>query len=100
MPCPTALRAVPMAAVVFPLPGPVFTMIRPRRSSDIGTSAGESLIVRGGKYPCQRRAMRIHGSGVAGRGSPARHYSNTGLTLGIVVSAAYLNFSGFNPSDG
>src|SRR5271154_1895284 len=33
MPCPTARKAVPMAAVVLPLPGPVFTMIRPRRTS-------------------------------------------------------------------
>src|SRR5208282_6371179 len=35
IPCPTARSAVPMAAVVFPLPGPVFTMMRPRRRSDI-----------------------------------------------------------------
>src|SRR5579864_6552828 len=35
MPWPTALRAVPMAAVVLPFPGPVFTMIRPRRISCI-----------------------------------------------------------------
>src|SRR5215471_10192115 len=32
---PTARSAVPMAAVVFPLPGPVFTMIKPRRISGI-----------------------------------------------------------------
>src|SRR5437762_3427847 len=31
MPWPTARSAVPMAAVVLPLPGPVFTMMRPRR---------------------------------------------------------------------
>src|SRR5579872_1170679 len=42
MPCPTALSAVPIAAVVLPLPGPVFTMIRPRRISCI---VGDSLIV-------------------------------------------------------
>src|SRR5580692_3915423 len=35
MPWPTARRAVPMAAVVLPLPGPVFTMIKPRRMSCI-----------------------------------------------------------------
>jgi hypothetical protein len=35
MPLPTARSAVPMAAVVLPLPGPVFTMIRPRRTSAI-----------------------------------------------------------------
>ena len=29
MPLPTARSAVPMAAVVLPLPGPVFTMISP-----------------------------------------------------------------------
>ena len=33
MPWPTARRAVPIAAVVLPLPGPVFTMINPRRMS-------------------------------------------------------------------
>src|SRR5579884_2555975 len=33
MPCPTARKAVPMAAVVLPFPGPVFTMMRPRRMS-------------------------------------------------------------------
>src|SRR5215472_19365909 len=44
MPCPTARNAVPMAAVVFPLPGPVFTMMRPRRTSDI---EAEFLIVPG-----------------------------------------------------
>ena len=35
MPLPTARSAVPMAAVVLPLPGPVFTMISPRRTSAI-----------------------------------------------------------------
>src|SRR5882757_6383010 len=35
IPWPTARRAVPMAAVVLPFPGPVFTMIKPRRISDI-----------------------------------------------------------------
>src|SRR5437660_7903775 len=35
IPCPTARSAVPMAAVVLPLPGPVLTMIRPRRTSCI-----------------------------------------------------------------
>src|ERR1700683_3253091 len=35
IPWPTARKAVPMAAVVFPFPGPVFTMIRPRRTSVI-----------------------------------------------------------------
>src|SRR5579884_4169252 len=33
MPLPTARSAVPMAAVVLPLPGPVFTMMSPRRGS-------------------------------------------------------------------
>src|ERR1043166_9123243 len=33
MPFPTARNAVPIAAVVLPLPGPVFTMISPRRTS-------------------------------------------------------------------
>ena len=35
MPWPTARNAVPMAAVVLPLPGPVFTIISPRRMSCI-----------------------------------------------------------------
>src|SRR5207247_362813 len=35
-PCPTARSAVPIAAVVFPFPGPVFTMMSPRRTSCIG----------------------------------------------------------------
>src|ERR1700682_6477485 len=35
MPLPTARNAVPMAAVVLPLPGPVLTIIRPRRTSAI-----------------------------------------------------------------
>src|SRR5208337_1054336 len=54
IPCPTARSAVPMAAVVFPLPGPVFTMMRPRRRSDIEKirHKAESLIVRGGECPC------------------------------------------------
>src|SRR4051812_40956585 len=33
MPLPTARKAVPMAAVVLPFPGPVFTMMRPRLMS-------------------------------------------------------------------
>src|SRR5208282_2506452 len=33
MPWPTARKAVPIAAVVFPLPGPGFTIMRPRRTS-------------------------------------------------------------------
>src|SRR5436190_8310231 len=41
MPLPTARNAVPIAAVVLPLPGPVLTMMRPRRTSDIS----EALIV-------------------------------------------------------
>src|SRR5580698_783307 len=52
MPCPTARRAVPMAAVVLPLPGPVFTMIRPRRMSCI--LGNDSIVpvraVGGGKW--------------------------------------------------
>src|SRR5215469_2620077 len=35
MPLPTARNAVPMAAVVLPFPGPVFTMMSPRRMSGI-----------------------------------------------------------------
>src|SRR6266851_8477188 len=35
MSCPTARNAVPIAAVVLPLPGPVLTMISPRRTSAI-----------------------------------------------------------------
>src|SRR5579884_1335943 len=35
MPLPTARNAVPIAGVVLPLPGPVFTMIRPRRMSSM-----------------------------------------------------------------
>src|SRR5271170_2434293 len=35
MPWPTARSAVPMAAVVLPFPGPVLTMIKPRRTSVI-----------------------------------------------------------------
>src|SRR5437016_14132223 len=35
IPCPTARNAVPIAAVVFPLPGPVSTMMSPRRTSFI-----------------------------------------------------------------
>src|SRR3989449_3032305 len=35
MPWPTARKAVPMAAVVLPLPGPVFTIMTPRRMSCI-----------------------------------------------------------------
>src|SRR5262249_42739969 len=35
MPLPTARNAVPMAAVVLPFPGPVFTMMSPRRLSGI-----------------------------------------------------------------
>src|SRR5581483_439895 len=42
IPWPTARRAVPMAAVVLPLPGPVLTMISPRRISSIA----ELLIVQ------------------------------------------------------
>ena len=38
MPLPTARSAVPMAAVVLPLPGPVLTMMRPLRISS-GTAA-------------------------------------------------------------
>ena len=34
-----ARSAVPIAAVVFPLPGPVFTIMRPRRRSDIEANA-------------------------------------------------------------
>src|SRR5438876_1501413 len=45
IPCPTARNAVPIAAVVFPLPGPVFTMMSPRRTSFI---VRESLIVTAG----------------------------------------------------
>jgi tRNA modification GTPase len=45
MPLPTARNAVPMAAVVLPLPGPVLTMIRPRRTSAIS----KGLIVLRGK---------------------------------------------------
>src|SRR6266700_6092542 len=35
MSCPTARYAVPIAAVVLPLPGPVLTMISPRRTAAI-----------------------------------------------------------------
>src|SRR5438094_2100570 len=45
IPCPTARNAVPIAAVVFPLPGPVFTMMSPRRTSFI---VREFLIVTAG----------------------------------------------------
>lgn len=38
IPLPTARKAVPMAAVVLPLPGPVLTMIRPRRISFMNRS--------------------------------------------------------------
>src|SRR5512147_1512827 len=37
MPLPTARSAVPMAAVVLPLPGPVFTMMRPRLTSGMSS---------------------------------------------------------------
>src|SRR5690242_4341990 len=43
MPCPTARSAVPMAAVVLPFPGPVFTMIRPRRMSCVITLGSAAL---------------------------------------------------------
>src|SRR5580704_16439164 len=66
MPFPTARSAVPIAAVVFPLPGPVLTMIRPRRMSSIG----ESLIVSGlhplrrqGSPPAPSRQIRIVSGG-------------------------------------
>src|SRR5579863_8273697 len=48
MPLPTARRAVPMAAVVFPLPGPVLISRSPRRDEvmrgnrDQGTGTGDS----------------------------------------------------------
>src|SRR5205814_1645708 len=42
MPLPTARKAVPIAAVVLPLPGPVFTMMRPRR---ISSGMNVSLLV-------------------------------------------------------
>src|SRR5579883_3291012 len=47
-PWPTARRPVPIAAVVFPLPGPVLTMMSPRRMSVIG---GRTSIVPAGRWP-------------------------------------------------
>src|SRR5271154_1360108 len=49
MPWPTARKAVPIAAVVFPLPGPVFTMMRPRRTSAM---VGGLILL---ELLCQRR---------------------------------------------
>src|SRR5271165_224842 len=46
MPLPTARNAVPMAAVVLPLPGPVFTMINPRRTSAMKNSRTRTVVAR------------------------------------------------------
>src|ERR1700694_5055139 len=44
-----------MAAVVFPLPGPVFTIMRPRRSSDMSSKMRELSIVRENLAPKEKR---------------------------------------------
>src|SRR5262252_9437386 len=46
-----------MAAVVFPLPGPVFTMMRPRRTSDI---EADFLMLPGGwRYGLPKAAIHV-----------------------------------------
>src|SRR6266478_753320 len=79
MPCPTARSAVPMAAVVFPLPGPVFTMMRPRRRSDM---RAESLDYMRAGIPVPdaqitRRtvlvSVRLYSRGV----DPLRHFDDS-----------------------
>src|ERR1700686_1995166 len=101
MPWPTARNAVPMAAVVFPLPGPVFTMIRPRRRSDIRETRAESLIVRGGKYPCQRHGADWPGEDA--RRSTINYcdqlllVGSTVSSVGIGFTVSLLKFSGLNP---
>src|SRR5207249_4195701 len=56
MPWPTARRAVPMAAVVLPLPGPVFTMIRPRRTSAISKGL---IVLRWGSFHHTKRPRSL-----------------------------------------
>src|SRR5882672_2408737 len=67
-----------MAAVVFPLPGPVFTMMRPRRRSDI---EAESSILRGSqnlRHPCRMRLLKpIYGNNFAKTGEAEKTPHNT-----------------------
>src|SRR6478672_4397780 len=81
MPCPTARKAVPMAAVVLPLPGPVFTMMRPRRMS--GIPAKLRLYLFPGMWA---RAPRSCGATLAipppkHHAEPARHLASIGFEL-------------------
>src|ERR1700761_2494276 len=64
-PLPTARRAVPMAAVVLPLPGPLFTMISPLRTSAIvrRPECGEPLIVNGVAVACTSKRCYHAGHG-------------------------------------
>src|SRR5579863_9010654 len=52
MPLPTARRAVPMAAVVLPLPGPVLMTSKPRRESVIEAGRGSKVQGRGDQCKC------------------------------------------------
>src|SRR5208337_817350 len=63
MPWPTARRAVPMAAVVLPFPGPVFTMMRPRRTSCIGGVCDCTLFWRGTRWRGVRASPFVIGEG-------------------------------------
>src|SRR5450432_3422583 len=71
IPFPTARKAVPMAAVVLPLPGPVFTIINPRRTSDIANkpSTSEGLIVLRAQSFHQPRSSTQHDM-IVGDGRP------------------------------
>src|SRR5579863_3485972 len=56
IPWPTERRAVPIAAVVFPFPGPVLTMMRPRRTSVM--FSGRLILLEGPTRGGRNRKMR------------------------------------------
>src|SRR5438270_338649 len=85
MPLPTARSPVPMAAVVLPLPGPVFTMIRPLRVSAISAkSFSMSRVVRMSLQDC-KRAIELFEQHDAGEFMRERHLAEREREVGGVA---------------